>query len=75
MARKKSTETEVVEEIQEVTAEETPEVVADPIVEDTVTEEVAAENKPKRSRKKKTDPTEVTETPKAVDTVVDDDNS
>lgn len=67
MARKKSTETEVVEEIQEVTAEETPEVVADPIVEDTVTEEVAAEDKPKRGRKKKTEEPEVVETPEVVD--------
>lgn len=71
MARKKSTETEVVEEVQEVTVAQTPEVVADPVVEDTVAEEVAAEDKPKRGRKKKTEEPEVVETPEVVDTVVD----
>ena len=70
MARKKTTEVEVVEEIQEVTAEETPEVVADPVVEDTVAEEVATEDKPKRGRKKKTGEPEVAETSEVVDTVV-----
>ena len=59
MARKKTTEIEQVEEVQEI------------IVEDTVTEEVAAEDKPKRGRKKKTEEPKVAETPEVVDTVVD----
>ena len=51
MARKKTTEIEQVEEVQEVIVEET-QVVTDSTVEKPTTEEVAVD-KPKRSRKKK----------------------